>query len=444
LREAGNEVVGLESVIAFMANNRIRALGYLDRLNIARVRQELGAAFVLLGAVNQRQERPEPRLGLTLNLVRTSDARSVWSYAGGMSAGEERRILGLGEPESTEDLQQLLLDELVAQWPWRIINDEQLAGAVNIDSALLSPKNVRPGEEIFCRVRLQNSWAAGVAPRVFFKANDQFYPAAVDEDGVTYEGRWVAGDESGRFPVNLVLEWPLYDRRETTLLGNYLVDGTLPLFELDMLGAKILDGRPVFDRQVTIVPRMIVRKQLERWRLSFYFDEEVDKLGDMKGAGNLPKSFLWKGMKGTGDRGDGVYRVMIEVWDKAGNYAEVTEEVELVRSLPEVELAVARAGSDLVVDLGYEGKVPLSYWRLELWTQEGEILTQSEGQELPVKIDMGLPETAKNQDLEGFLFSRDIFGKEIRRKVIHKLPKPVTEAKKKTEEGVSKSWVDEF
>ena len=73
--ESGTGVFNFETIIAFMANNRIRSSGQLETYYINLVRQELGAAYVLLGTVTQNKEQPNLSLGVTLNLVRTSDAR---------------------------------------------------------------------------------------------------------------------------------------------------------------------------------------------------------------------------------------------------------------------------------------------------------------------------------------------------------------------------------
>ncbi len=446
LAKSGNEIIGMESMMAFMAMNRIRTPGYLDTVNISRLRRDLGAAFILFGTVTERKERPEARIGLTLNLVRTSDVRTVWAYVNGRSNSEERNVLAIAEPTSTDALEAILLAELLRDWPWQIINEEQFAGALELDSVLLRPLNVRPGGEVSCRVRLENTWGNGQPPRVFFKANEQIYPATVGADGVTYEGSWIAGEDNVRVPVTLVLDWPVFDRTESALLGNYLVDGTLPLFRLELLGAKKLADRRVFDKQVTIIPRMIIRKQLARWRLSFYFEGVERAIGHMEGEGNLPNGFVWRGMRGLEDRGDGDYRIQVEVWDKAGNTYQVTEKVELLRSSPQVELALTHSETEVVADLEYSGKVPLSYWRLEMWTEEGVILTQVEGEHLPISIDMQLPESAEGRGIEGIIFSRDVLGKESRQKVSHFLPSlsELAQQEKEKDDGVSKSWVDEF
>jgi TolB-like protein len=444
LVNSGNEIIGLDTVIDFMSNNRIRTVGYLETLNISQVRRDLGAAFVLLGTVSQRKEKPEPSMGLTLNLVRTSDARTVWTYVGSVSTGEERRVLGIGEPQSTNELQYLLLDEIVEQWPWQIINDAQQARSINIDTALLEPKHVRPGDEVHGRVRFRGSWSAEQTPRVYFRADDQLYPATASADGIYFEATWIAGEENGRIPVNLFLKWPHYDRTETLLMGDYLIDGTPPIFELDFRGTKLLEGVPVFTGKLVIVPRMIVRKAISRWRLAFYYsNEENDSVGEMDGIGNLPRSFTWAGPSKL-SYGDGFYKVVLEAWDMAGNVASASRVVELKKGLPQVDLSLDRSGEEMIIDLEYDGKVPLRYWRLEMWTREGKILTQSEGKDLPVKIEVGLPGSDQDQEIRGILFYQDVFGAKVSRKVQELLPDFKKKTKKKSPAGISESWVDEF
>lgn len=443
LEESGNEVVGAESMMAFMGMHRIRSVGFLDSTNISRFRRDLGAAFILFGTITESKNSPEARIGLILHLVRTSDMRKVWTSVYSRSRSDERNILAIAEPTTIEDILLLLIGDLIRDWPWQIINEEQFDGALKLDAVFLSPLNVRPGGAVACRIRLKNTWGGGQPPRVFFKADEQIYPATASDDGVTFEAQWVARDDNGRVPVTLVLDWPMFERSETALLGNYLVDGTLPLFKLDLRGVRKLGDRRVADKKVVIIPQMIVKKQLERWRLSFYFEGIETVLADMEGAGNLPNAFQWEGMQGLLNPGDGTYQIKLEVWDKAGNIYQVTEEIEMLRSLPEAELAVTHSEKEVIADLDYEGKVPLSYWRLEMWTEEGKILTRTEGQDLPVSIDVQIPEALRNQKIEGVIFLRDVFGKESRKNLSHFLPK-LSEQPEKVEGGISKDWVDEF
>jgi TolB-like protein len=448
LAASGNEITGHDTVISFMAHNRIRTVGYLESFHIARAREELGAAFVLLGTISQAKEQPVPSMGVSLQLVRTSDARIMWSHVGHLSAADARRLLGIGEPKSVAELQPLILDDIVARWPWEIISEMQKSASISIDSILLQPRHVRPGSEVYARVNLRDQWPAGRAPRIFFQADDQIHAATVSADGSGYEATWVAGERDGRFPVSLLLQWPLYGRNETAMLGAYVVDGTPPLFELELRGAHQHDDVPVFRKEVVIMPRVLVRKPLARWRLSFVNDLG-HPVGVDEGSGNLPENFIWRG-DGNKDIPvtNGVYKIILEAWDPAGNSGSASRLVDLDRSKPEVELAVARNGREMLVDLEHRGKVPLAFWSLEMWTREGRIIKAAEGRELPARLGIELPAAEEEGEIEGFLLVQDILGNSSRQKVedIFLLARKQEPEKVKEEKpaGISETWVDEF
>ena len=447
----GNDIIGLNSVIPFMANNRIRIVGYLERFHFVKVLSDLGAPLVLLGTVSRRKEKPEPSIELTLNLVRTSDARSIWTYVGSLSFGQERRFLGIGEPRTIVDLVSLLLDEITELWPWELIYEAQQAELINIDNAVVQPRYVRTGAEVHGKVRLRNKLYDEQPTQVFFKVKDRLYPATISADGSTYNATWVAEKENGRFPVTLLLEWPIYGRTQTALLGSYLVDNTPPLFELKFGGTRDIDEVPVFSGKLTIIPHMLVRKPISRWNLAFYY-EDGGLAGSLKGDGNLPESFTWAGITQLdgilSNAADGIYTVEVEAWDLAGNSAKAAKLVRVLRSWPLVELSATQTDEGLVVDLINEGKVPLDFWRLDIWTQEGKILSQAEGKKLPSTINIKLSDMDLDQKIEGFLYYQDVMGKKNRKRVKDLLPKTDeqagTEIKDDKPAGISESWVNEF
>lgn len=445
LRTSGNEITRLEAVIAFLANNRIRTAGHLESYHLSKVREELGAPLVLMGTITQNKERPEPSLGVVLQLVRTTDARTVWSYVGSLAAGDDRRAFGVGEAKSVGDLWPLLLDDIVRQWPWKTIGDEQRAFQVSIDTFVLNPGQVAPGREVRAWVRLRNVWPEGRAPRIFFKADDQLYPATATAEGNTYEATWVAGEKNGRFPVTLILDWPVYGRREAALLGNYVVDGTAPLFEIELRGVQMHEGMPVFRGELNIVPRPLVRKPLARWKVAF-FDEDGALMAEESVSGNLPARITWHGQSRDGYVGDGTYRVVLEAWDQAGNVAKVEQEVVRLLSQPQVNLALAKKDESVVVDLDSDARVPLAFWRMEMWTREGKLLTHAEGTELPAQVGFNLADADQDKELQGYVIMQDILGNRTRKKVQDLLPKtaPKAEVKKDVPTGVSESWVDGF
>ena len=445
LEKSGTEIISLEKIIAFMSNNRLRSTGELETYHINLLREELGAAYVLLGTVIQQKGSPTLSLGLVLNLVRTSDGRTVWSYAGASSSAEFRKLLGIGEFKSVEALQTVLVGEIINRWPGKSLAQEVQA-LVSIDSILLQPERVAPGAEIFCSVHIRNLWPEARAPRVFFKADDQIHAASLSPDGTTYEATWIAGEKDGRFPVTLILEWPFYGRTETYELGSYVVDSVLPLLRLDLKGGSTLGGElPVFTNEVFMIPRRLIRKPITHWRVTIRNKDDVI-IANQKTRGELPDILVWRGQNiFEGREVEGVYQVTLEVWDKTGNTASASTRFEMNNRLPSVAVTAEKKGQEVTLDMQSSGKVPLAFWRLEMWSTEGKLVKTAEGTELPVQIGMELPETEGNQDLVGTVVLQDILGNRVSREIKNLLQPPEPEEGKVIEEiTVTKPWVEEF
>lgn len=456
LAGSGLTTVFPDEVISFMAANRIRNLGTLERYHVAQVRRDLGATFLLLGTVSERNKRSKPAIGLTLNLVRTSDARTVWTYAGSFSVGRQRKILEIGEAQTSDQLQPLLLDEVFDQWPslhdlfgLESVQDaqfESLLESVSIDALDIEPTYPRPGVDMRCWVRLRNDWSAGHAPQISIKVADQLYPAVAIVGENTFEATWVASEQDGRYPVNLSIVWPETGRTETFLLGSYFVDGTAPSFRLDLRGNGQINGVAVFDEKLKIFPVMIAREQLSRWRLLIYSEQEGEIIDELDGEGKPPESLLWNTK--AGGMLDGRYDITVELWDLAGNSAQVSTESFLNTQRARLVMDLNRKGEKLLVNLKNVTKVPLRYWWLEMWNKEGRMITRTEGKELPVTLKFDLPDSDDSENIDGFVLYSDVMGGQQRRRIKHLLPKTGTKIDKKAAEeksnGISEGWVEEF
>jgi TolB-like protein len=447
LEEGGTETCRFETVISFMSHNRIRYAGQLETYHITRVREELGAAFVLLGSIIQKKEIPSPSFGVSLNLVQTSDGHTIWSFVGAVSGAEDRKLLGIGEATSVKDLEPVLGDEIMTLWPGEALNQQQQRSA-SVDSIVLQPKRVIPGAEVHCSVRLRNLWLESRTPRVFMKADDQIYAASFSPGSNTYATSWIAGQEDGRFPVTLILEWPLYGRTETVQLGYYLVDGVSPLIALDLKGEAMEGEIPVFRDKVIVIPHRLIRKPIARWHIYFRNKDDV-VVADQESKGELPEMIVWRGRNNMlgGIETGGLYRVFLDVWDEAGNKASASSQLELNSRAPKVAVTAEKEGSEVMVDLKHESKVPLAFWRLEMWSKEGKLLKTAEGQDLPVQIGVELPSTEENQDIEGTLVVQDVLGNKAKSKFDNLLRPPEPEKVKAEiieEKTATKAWVEEF
>jgi TolB-like protein len=445
LAENGSEVINLETIISFMANNRIRTSGQLETFHIKQVQEELGAAFILLGTVTQAKEIPIPSLGLTLNLIRTDDARTIWSYVGAVSGADIQTILGIADIKSIAGLEIVLGNDIMTRWPGEIVNREQVS-SVSIDSIVLEPQNLSPGGEIYCSVTFRNIWQAGRAPRVFFKADDQIHAASLRPGSNTYEASWVVGDRDGRYAVTLILEWPFYGRIETVPLGFYVVDGAPPLLNVDLKGEQMQGDPPIFTGDVTVVPSLLIRKPIDRWRITFKTDTDI-VLALQEGKGDLPEWFTWEGVLGDFDKPQGLYKVVLDVWDEAGNIGSATKEFELNRSIPSVTITAEKKEQEMVLDLQRDSKLPLAFWRLEMWSEEGKLLKAAEGRELPAQVKIDLPANSENQNIEGLLMMGDVLGHKTQKEIKGLLPVDGQETEKETEKGTkpgTQTWVEDF
>ncbi len=96
-------------------------------------------------------------------------------------------------------------------------------------------------------------------------------------------------------------------------------------------------------------------------------------------------------------------------------------------------MSAEKQGQEMVVGLQREDKVPLAFWRLEVWSEEGRLLKSVEGQELPPQINVELPAGEREQRIEGVLETRDSMGNKARQQIKDFFPPPATGKEK--EEG---------
>jgi hypothetical protein len=111
----GLNVIQEQDIIAFMASKRIHWLGYLDTENIMQTKEALGADLVLFGTI--KIEKQSSSYGLILNMVRTMDAKTIWTSSGGLSLVDMQRLLGLNQPATLGELWPILVNNVLASWP---------------------------------------------------------------------------------------------------------------------------------------------------------------------------------------------------------------------------------------------------------------------------------------------------------------------------------------
>lgn len=414
LEAMGLDTLSQEAVVSFMARHRVRWLGFLDTYHVFRARDELGADFILLGTVSQRTQSPTAALGLALYLIRTDDGRTVWSDANGLSVADVRRLLGVAEPRSTQDLLPSLAENVLASWPKTLDAAVGQPPLYEIEGVTLRPTHVGPGKEVECTVRLRSVQAAD-SPQVFLKVGGRGHLVMDSPGNRHYETSWRAPEKDGRYPVSLVLRWPS-GRQRVAFVGTYYVDSRPPTVALDLKGVR-LAGTVAFRDQVLIIPHMLQPEPVSRWQVSIENEKGVTLLTE-EGSGTLPPRFAWKGQTFGGQRvGRGFYDFVLKVWDRAENEATSSERVAVVRTPPAMTLEAKRRGSEMVVDIQHQGEVPIAFWRIEMRADNGELLKMAEGETLPAQVDVAMPEPQESRKVECVVVLKDILGNLAKREI---------------------------
>jgi hypothetical protein len=115
LAARGLNVALEDDIIAFMAAERIRHLGFLNTEHLLLAKNKLGVDLILFGTVSQNDAKNSPTFGLSLNLVRTKDGRTIWTSTGGLSLADMQHMLGLYEPSTLDDLLVILVRKVLAK-----------------------------------------------------------------------------------------------------------------------------------------------------------------------------------------------------------------------------------------------------------------------------------------------------------------------------------------
>lgn len=414
LREAlgrkGYAVVEEKRIIDFMAKNRIRWVGRLASHHVLRLRQELGIDYLLLGSVNQVREKEPAALGISLQMIRTSDAKMVWAGSVQLCRADVRKFLGLAEPRNLTEIEDIVVGRAMEIMPPGLPEISEGSPENLAEEIHLTPGVVKPGETMRCRIRFNesNTKQAGVSVSVVI--GEKIVEAVYLAQEQYYEAAWPATGRDGRYPVSVSVNSGQPDRKNI-FAGSFLVDGQPPEIALSLRGQE-LDGEVVLRRQLTISPVLKEPEPIATWEISI-LDASGQIVKAEDGRGNLPGRFSWWGQRQDGVMAeDGLYTVQVAVWDRAGNNAAVSENFLVLRKRPELNIVAEKHGEGIQVDLGYDGKVPLAFWRVELRSGSGTILQGTSGEKLPARLMV--PLSSESDKISCHVYVQDVLGNKVR------------------------------
>lgn len=410
LSHNGFEVCPFDKIISFMVRDKIRWVGYLDTYHILQAGKELGVDFIILGTITQSKNDPYPSFGIALNFIRTSDAKNIYSEVYSAATYELHRVLGISEPKSREDLLRLIMNRITS-----VCSSERDVGKSDgtlfeLSHVSLEPRYAKVGEKVTCTVRIR-SVKDEPAPSLLLRVgSDMVLPMnRLKED--TYEASWVIGEKEGVYSVTLVIQRPSGEPREF-FVGSYHIDLAAPQFVLDINSGVKVNDVPAFKDEILIKPHFIKGKPVTRWSFSISDESEKQIFYEEK-MDALPSDFVWKGVNNSGAPvPDGVYKVMVKIWDKTQNEAVARNKVALIRTPPYLLIDIKKKDNGIMLNLTKKGVAPLAFWRMEIRDKVNGLIKTEEGDELPAEVMLS-PE-----EVGGFvLTAKDVLGNLFRQEI---------------------------
>lgn len=361
---------------------------------------------------------------------------------------DAEKILDIETPKSIDDLFPLLLSDLFSDIPDNFDaatqaqrNKEYFKLSAfqqfEIDSILLTPQYVKPGEQVKCVIKLKSNSNIEHFPKVFFKVGNQVHMAAKSFDGPYFEAAWVGSEgiqqpvkialnsndpkylegiwtensQDAEYDVQLVLKWP-DGKQQENFIGSYRVDNTPPYAELKIKGRQY-NGVVTFNDEAKIIPYLKEKEPINHWQISIK-NEEGKTILSQESDQQLPKHFSWKGRSGKNIQvNDGLYKVILKIWDRANNVWQAEAQIAYYATPPKPKVYAVQHDTSWSISLENENSFQSNYWRMELWTDDHQLISQHEGEKLPSTIDIVIPSELDESRISCNLTMRDELGNKV-------------------------------
>ena len=447
LHQRDMAVIPENSVISFLARNRIRWLGFLTTDQILQAKKELDADLILFGTSYKRYAaKTPPAYGITLTLVRTEDARTIWSASRALSREDDQKFLGIDEPQTVADLLPIVVGDILSDFPISLESAEDHLARISIKSAILSPQYVRPNENVQCKIVLSDFPAGEGKPKVYVKEGNRIHVAQEAPDNPYYQVTWTRGPlekgiaggmsnknvrlamapstsmyetiltspSDGWYPVTLIVDWPS-GKKIVAFIGKYYVDSKAPEVQLNAKGIQIEDIVS-FNDKVTVIPKMVVREPIVSWEVTIRNDQGEDLLRE-KGNGSLPPRFVWNGRDNAGFvASNELYTFTLRTWDRALNEGISSEKVFFSRVPPGIQVKAYEKGEDIIIDVDRDNdRIPLKFWHMEVRFDSGKLYRSEGGQQLPKMMAIPSVDISESTNLDCKVVMRDILGNESKK-----------------------------
>ena len=409
LLKHGIKIVNNKEVMSTLVKYRIRWTGFLNTYDIYLLGRDLKTDYILIGTICEYSNKIDPRVSITLTLINSKTGKSVWAWVGSLSIKDFIHPLGLFEPKDASDLLPILVAEAIGNFPKDIEFKGNICPNCIIRDIVVRPRFIRSGQYVTCIVRI-NRLNYKVNPIIKLHLNNTFIKLKLvskDEYKATFEGPI----KQGSFP--LYLTYQINNKTNRIYIGNITVDNKAPKVKLIARGIHLWNA-VALKRRLVILPRLSNPEPISRWQIAVC-TLDGEKILSQDGSGPLPSKFFWRGQDASGAMvATGVYKIVLDIWDMAGNKAEASIKVAVIRTPPQIKVSSKLINNKLFLTVKNDTDIPLSFWRLEIF--EGDKLVKTEiGSKLPVIIKFSIPKKVSSK-LYCIVTARDIFGNTTKKK----------------------------
>ncbi|MBU1232961.1 MAG: hypothetical protein KKD01_11785 [Proteobacteria bacterium] len=434
-------LIPAEEIMNFLVRNRIRTLGRLTSYQTSLIRKELGADLVLQGTVCQVDEGDTPLLSLNLQLSRTSDDQIIWAKTEHLYYSDLTSLLGLEDPHNLEDLYEPFFTSLFATLPESSDLGGKAIDTLNIDTVIISPNYLRPGEKVSCKVKMHNLLnEEAIQPQLVLSVSGQEYPLILDEEGYYLQTSWPAEQEAGFYPITLKASWPSGIVQQG-VVGSYSVDVQEAGVELHLIGTEH-DGEILFSDKLLIIPKLLEPEPITRWEITVT-DEEEEAIVIMAEPGHVPRRITWQGKTSLGSIAPpGNYWITFKVWDRAQRESSAEAAVQFRPDGPEILVEVTQDEERVTVDLDNIVNLPLIFWWAKFYGEDGNLLKLVQGSELPVSIELE-GSSDPEYKIQCLLTARDILGNQTQKNIPNLFKLAESEADFE-DISIETEWIEEF
>lgn len=444
LRGRGIDLVPEGDILQFMAENRIRFSGYLDSLLARKLGKTYDCGLVLLGTVTELSNDVDPALGLTLTVMDAKSGSPVWAATRATSVSEQVTFLGRGTPKGVEDLKAPLFQDLLNEFHKNLPKSlPERTKPYQIISARVTPGYVQGGEVM--DFRLEISFVEDPPKQILLDTKLGIVPLYRAQAENLYLGHWVAPATAGAYPLTLMFDWGRGElSQKLTNVASYQVVNDPPQLQVSLKKGMKIGDITAFRGNLIILPELQGETPVNHWSLTItgergqvFLKEERD--------GTLPAKLVWQGTDAKRRQlPDGLYNMLVEIWDVAGNHSGITHKLALKRSSVPIQVAsVVRDGKTyLQVFQEDAGVVPVAEWSIKVSSLAGEALLKSQGGFLPVLLE--LPNLGVNATILCDIEAKDTLGNFM----------SLTETKVRVEgsevqvaqkvETAAENWVEDF